>query len=227
VLSRSYAPELWPGPLLVLSALSGLVREGILASNVLASLGRMLAGFGLALALALPTGLGFGAWSRGYTAVDPVIQVLRPISPIAWFPLAVVWFGVGDRPAVFIIALATFFPVFLATVGAVRAVPMNFVRLAENFGGSRLFLFARVLVPAAFIQILTALRIAVGIAWVNLVAGEMLGAQSGLGYLIVDARNSLRTDRIVAVMIVIGLLGFSLDRLTALLAKLVREVRVE
>lgn len=223
--SRGYPPDLWPGPAHVLRALWALAEEDLLAPHILASLGRMLAGYLFAIGTAVPLGLVLGSWSRGHAALDPLLQVLRPISPIAWFPLAVLWFGVGDRPAVFIIALATFFPVFMATVNSVRAVPSNYLKLARNFGATRSFFLLAVLIPAAVPQVVTGLRIGLGISWVNLVAGEMLGAQSGLGYLIVDARNSLRTDRIVAVMLLIGILGLLLDRFMNALVKAVPGAR--
>lgn len=223
--SQGYPPDLWPGPAHVLRALWALAEEHLLAPHIFASLGRMLTGYLFAIAAAVPLGFVLGTWSRGHVALDPLLQVLRPISPIAWFPLAVLWFGVGDRPAVFIIALATFFPVFMTTVNAVRAVPSNYLRLARNFGATRPFLFTAVLIPAAVPQVVAGLRIGLGISWVNLVAGEMLGAQSGLGYLIVDARNSLRTDRIVAVMLLIGMLGLVLDRFMSALVKAVPGAR--
>jgi NitT/TauT family transport system permease protein len=180
------------------------------------SLLRFAGGYGLALLAALPLGLLLGWWSRGLTALDPLIQVIRPISPIAWFPLAVLWFGVGNAPAVFIITLSAFFPILLATISGVRAVPSGYLRIAANLGAPRLLVARSVVLPAAFPTIVVGLRIALGTAWIHLVAGEMLGAQSGLGFLIVDARNFLRTDLIIAGMLVIGILGLALDRLVGL-----------
>lgn len=214
--SRPFTPEQFPGPADVLRAARELLRDGSLWTHLGVSLLRFGAGCAVAMVLALPLGLSLGWWSRGLEVLDPVLQVLRPISPIAWFPLAVLWFGVGDAPAVFIIALAAFFPSLLATIGAVRNVPAAYLRVAANFGASPLLVFRSVLLPSALPGIIIGLRIALGTAWIHLVAGEMLGAQSGLGFLIVDARNFLRTDLIVAGMILIGLLGLGLDRAVAL-----------
>ena len=125
------------------------------------------------------------------------------------------WFGVGNAPAIFIITLAAFFPILLSTVSAVRTVPPVYLRVAQNYGAGRLLLLRSVLLPAAFPTIVVGLRIAMGAAWIHLVAGEMLGAQSGLGFLIVDARNFLRTDLIVAGMLTVGFLGLAIDRLVA------------
>jgi NitT/TauT family transport system permease protein len=199
-----------------------LLQEGTLWIHVKVSLQRFGIAFAFATILALPLGLVLGWWSRSLQVLDPVIQVLRPISPIAWFPLAVLWFGVGNAPAIFIITLAAFFPLLLATVAAVRNVPGAYLRVAANFGASPLLIFRSVLLPAAFPGIVVGLRIALGAAWIHLVAGEMLGAQSGLGFLIVDARNFLRTDLIIAGMLVIGLLGLALDRAVALAESRVR-----
>ncbi len=210
-----YTPEQFPGPLHVAAAVREQIASGELWSHIRISLGRFAAGYGLAVLLAVPLGLLLGWWSHGRVALDPVFQILRPISPIAWFPLAVLWFGVGSAPAVFIISLAAFFPVLLSTMGAVRNVPSGYLRVAATFGASPLLVFRAVLLPAALPAMVVGLRIALGAAWIHLVAGEMLGAQTGLGFLIVDARNFLRTDLIVACMLIIGILGLVLDRLVA------------
>lgn len=213
LLATRYTVEQLPGPLQVARAWLELLREGGLLAHIRISLARFGAAYALALLAALPLGLVLGWSTRGLQALNPAIQVLRPISPIAWFPLAVLWFGVGNAPAVFIIFLSAFFPMLLATVSGVRDVPPGYLRVAANFGTRRLRLFRSVILPAAFPTIVVGMRIAVGTAWIHLVAGEMLGAQTGLGFLIVDARNFLRTDQILAGMLTIGLLGLAIDRL--------------
>lgn len=216
LLARCYTPEQLPGPWQTLSVWREMADDGTIWMHIRISLLRFFSAYALALTASLPLGLLLGWYTRAMRVLDPVIQILRPISPIAWFPLAVLWFGVGNAPAVFIITLSAFFPILLATVSAVRAVPTGYLRVAQNFGASRLTLFRTVVLPAAFPTIVVGLRIAVGTAWIHLVAGEMLGAQSGLGFLIVDARNSLRTDTILAAMATIGLLGLAVDRTMSL-----------
>jgi len=210
--ANRYPPEQFPTPLNVAAATLELYQSGILLEHVSVSLARFLCAYLLAVAIAIPLGLFLGRFSRCHAAIDPLLQILRPISPIAWFPLAVLWFGIGNAPAVFIIFLAAFYPVLLTTISAVRAVPAVYLKVAGNFGAKPSMIFLRVIVPAAFPNIMVGLHIAVGTAWIHLVAGEMLGAQSGLGFMIVDARNFLRTDQIMAGMLLVGLLGLIIYR---------------
>ncbi|MBW6510099.1 MAG: ABC transporter permease [Desulfuromonadales bacterium] len=207
-----YPPVQLPGPLDVLRALRELMTDGVLFSHISISLYRFFSAYLLAVSIAIPLGLFLGSYTTARRAMDPLLQVLRPISPIAWFPLAVLWFGIGNAPAIFIIFLSAFFPMLLATIDAVRQIPAIYLKVAANFGAGKTMVFLRVVIPAAFPGIMVGLHIAVGTAWIHLVAGEMLGAQSGLGYLIVDARNFLRTDWILAGMLVVGLLGLAIYR---------------
>ena len=144
--------------------------------------------------------------------MNPVIQILRPISPIAWIPVAIMLFGIGDTAAVFLIFLAAFFPIVVSAMNGVRNVPAMYRRAGRNFGLSPSQLLSRVVLPAALPQMLVGLRIALGIAWLVVVAAEMIASNSGLGYLVIDARNSgKRYDLVVAAMIMIGVIGLALD----------------
>lgn len=213
--SGRYSADQLPSPTDVLRGARELAADGALGRHVGASLARFACAYGSAVAIALPVGLALGLRPGLWRGVDPLVQVLRPISPVAWFPLAVLWLGVGNVPAIAVIFIAAFYPTLLATVAAVRRVDPMYLRVGLNFGSTERQLIVKVVVPAAFPQIALGLRLASGAAWVYLVAGEMLGAQSGLGFLIVDARNFLRTDLVVVAMIVIGLLGFAIDRAVA------------
>ena len=209
--SGFWPPELFPSPFIVANALRELADTGILWSHIAISLARFTVAYLVAIVFAVPLGLFLGRNQRCRQAIDPLVQVLRPISPIAWFPLAVLWFGIGNAPAIFIIFLAAFYPVLLSTVGAVVGIPPVYLKVADNFGAKPGAIFLRVIIPAAFPGIMVGLHIAVGTAWIHLVAGEMLGAQSGLGYMIVDARNFMRTDWIMAGMLVVGFLGLCIN----------------
>ena len=156
-------------------------------------------------------GLVLGWYSRIWAYLSPIAQVLRPVSPVAWLPFIVLFFGIGEAPAIAIIFLAAFFPVLLSTVAAVQKIEPVYLRVAQNFGIGQPHLFTKILLPAVFPQVATGLHLALGTAWVFLVAGEMVGAQSGLGFLIIDARNNLRADLLMAAILVIGVLGLALD----------------
>jgi NitT/TauT family transport system permease protein len=191
-----------------------LLRKGLLLKYIVASLFRVTWGFGLAVLVGVPFGLFLGWFRMAYLAFNPMIQVLRPISPIAWIPLAILWFGVSDASPVFLIFLASVFPITVSATAAVQNLQPVYLRAAKNFGLSRGQLFARVILPATLPQILTGIRIALGVAWLVVVAAEMIAVNSGLGYLIIDARNAgKRYDLVVAGMLVIGLIGLVLDLL--------------
>ncbi len=223
LVARAYANDyLLPGPFRVLLGLIEVWRSGLLFEHIAVSLFRFGTAYLLAVLLAVPLGLVLGWFARLHRALDPLIQILRPISPVAWFPLAVLWFKIGDLPAIFIIFIASFFPILLSTIAAVRSVDATYIKVALNFGSSQWSLLHKVVVPAAFPYITVGLHIALGVGWIHLVAGEMLGAQSGLGYFILDARNFLRTDLVIVGMLLVGALGLLLDRLMVAAEKRVR-----
>ncbi|HZI15090.1 MAG TPA: ABC transporter permease [Myxococcus sp.] len=203
-----------PGPLAVLEGLVELARRNVLVPYVVASLFRVTWGYLAAVALALPLGLCLGWFRRGGQALSPLVQVLRPISPLAWIPISILWFGVGDVSAIFIIFLASFFPLLTSAMVAVREVPGVHLRAGRNFGLSGAELVWRVVLPATLPQLFVGLRLALGIAWLVVVAAEMLGVNSGLGFLVLDARNAgNRYDLVMAGMLLIGLIGVALDAL--------------
>jgi len=140
-----------------------------------------------------------------------MIQFLRPISPLAWIPLAILWFGIGDPPAIFLIFLSSFFPLVVSTTIAVNRINPIYFQVAANFNLTRYEVITKVVIPAIVPSVVTALRLTVTIAWLVVVAAEMIAVQSGLGYLILDARNALRMDYVMNGMIVIGLIGLTLD----------------
>ena len=206
------ATKVFPSPLSVEKALAQLLHQHVLWADIGDSLRRVALGFGLAALIAIPLGLALGWYPALNQVVNPVIQILRPISPIAWIPVAILFFGVGERPAVFLIFLSAFFPIVVACVSGVSNVPLIFRRAGRNFGLSPTQILARVVFPAALPQILIGLRIALGVAWLVVVAAEMIAVDSGLGYLVIDSRNSgKRYDLVVAAMLVIGLIGLMLD----------------
>jgi NitT/TauT family transport system permease protein len=211
---RLSGSTLFPKPFDVALGIIELVEQGLLFKYVVASLFRVTWGFTLAVLVGVPFGLFLGWFRRAQEAFNPLIQALRPISPIAWIPLAILWFGVSDAAPVFLIFLASVFPITVSTMAAVQGVQTVHLRAAENFGLTKCQLFRWVIVPATLPQIITGLRIALGVAWLVVVAAEMIAVNSGLGYLIIDARNAgKRYDLVVAGMVLIGFIGWLLDLL--------------
>lgn len=201
-----------PGPLEVAAGIAELMQRGLLLKYVVASLFRVTWGFTLAVALAIPLGLAIGWYRRSEMALNPLIQIFRPISPLAWIPISILWFGVGDTAAIYMIFLASFLPLTVTAMNAVSMIPQVSLRAGRNFGLSPAQLLYRVLFPAVAPQLIIGLRIALGIAWLVVVAAEMIAVNSGLGFLIVDARNAgNRYDLVVAGMVMIGAIGLLLD----------------
>lgn len=224
ILTGKYEPSLLPSPLMVLKGVEELISNGTLFTHIKVSLFRFFIGYSTSVVLAIILGIVLGWFQKIWDVIDPVVQVLRPISPVAWFPFIVLWLGIGDMPAIAIIFIAAFFPVLLSTVSAVRKIDKTYLKVARNFGIKQLHLFTKIIFPAAFPNIVTGLHLALGSAWVFLVSGEMVGAQSGLGYLIIDARNSLRTDLLLSGIIMIGILGLLLDKLITLFEKRIGKI---
>lgn len=204
---------LFPSPLQAFQALTEMISDGILILHIKASMYRFAAGYVSSVIIAVLLGLILGRLPKVFQYINPAVQLLRPISPMAWMPFIVLWFGIGDIPAIVIIFIAAFFPVLLSTVSAVGGIDPIYLKVSENFGIRQPQIMWKVIFPAAFPQIANGIHLALGTAWVFLVAGEMVGAQSGLGYLVIDARNNLRADILFADIIVIGLIGLLLDTL--------------
>lgn len=224
IIIGGYEAALFPPPLLVGKGIVSLISDGTLFVHLQVSLFRFITGYLSAVIVAIGLGLILGRIPLLWGIIDPVVQVLRPVSPIAWSPFIVLWFGIGNIPAIVIIFIAAFFPVLLSTVSAVRKVDNIYLKVAQNFELKKLELLRKVIFPAVFPYVANGLHIAVGTAWIFLVSGEMIGAQSGLGYLIVDSRNSLRLDLVMAGIVFIGVLGLLLDKTVGLFEKWINRV---
>lgn len=217
---RLSGSDLFPTPMEVVHGIRELIEKGLLLKYIVASLFRVSWGFLLAVLVGVPLGLILGWFRPAFQALNPMIQILRPISPIAWIPVAILWFGIDDTAPVFLIFLASVFPITVSSMAAVQNMQLVYLRAAQNFGVKGPQLFRRVILPAALPQIITGIRIALGIAWLVVVAAEMIAVNSGLGYLIIDARNAgKRYDLVVAGMVMIGLIGLVLDLLIRQLEK--------
>ncbi len=209
---------IFPTPLQVVIGTLELVKDGSLWEHIGSSLMRVGAGFLLAVVVAIPLGLWMGRVEGAYITLNPIFQILRPISPIAWIPLAILWFGVGNASPIFLIFIASVFPMIVQTAAGVHTIEQRYLRAAENFGVSRYKLFTQVIIPAVLPEMIVGMRISLGVAWLVVVAAEMIALRSGLGYLIMDSRNAgNRYDLVIAGMIIIGIIGLLLDGLMRLL----------
>jgi len=212
---------IFPTPWQVVAGAWDLARDGTLFEHISASLIRVAIGFGLAFLVAVPLGLWMGWVSGAFYTLNPLFQMLRPISPIAWIPVAILWFGVGNASPIFLIFIASVFPMMVQTTVGVRTIDRRYLRAAANFGVSRSVLFSRVVIPAVLPEMIVGMRIGIGVAWLVVVAAEMVALNSGLGYLIMDSRNAgNRYDLVIASMVIIGVIGLLLDGATRLLERL-------
>ena len=208
-----YSDALFPSPYQSLLALIEMIKDGSLLENIKTSMYRFLSGYVTSVVSAVLLGLILGRFPSVFKYVNLAVQLLRPISPTAWMPFIVLLFGIGDTPAIVIIFIAAFFPVLLSTVSAVGNIDPIYFKVAKNFGIRQPQLTWKFILPAAFPQIANGIHLAIGTSWIFLVAGEMVGAQSGLGYQIIDARNNIRADILLATIVVIGVIGIILDGL--------------
>lgn len=202
-----------PPPSEVFAAAVELIRQGTLQRDILASLKRVFVALGFATAIGLPLGLLLGMSKRLAWFFEPIINFFRPIPPLAWIPLSILWLGISEAQNQFIIFLGAFFPILLNSVQGVRQVDRQLVRAALTLGASRPVIAWTVLIPGALPSIFVGFRVGTGIAWMALVAGELVAASSGLGYLIMQGRLLFRPDYIIVGMVVIGLIGLVLDAL--------------
>ena len=221
VLVSDYSEALFPSPFMAFTALLEMIASGQLLTSIITSMSRFIIGYGLSVIAAVLLGLLLGSLPEVFKYINPTLQLLRPISPTAWMPFVVLLFGIGDVPAVVIIFIAAFFPVLLSTVSSVGNISPIYYKVADNFGVKQPLLTWKIVFPAAFPGIANAIHLALGSAWIFLVAGEMVGAQSGLGYQIIDARNNVRADILLATIFVIGIIGLALDFILGQVEKLI------
>jgi ABC-type nitrate/sulfonate/bicarbonate transport system permease component len=194
-------------------AASGMPPGRLLPAHAAYSMGRVLLGFGAAAVVGVPLGMALGSSATTRALVRPVIEVLRPIPPLAWVPLSIAWFGIGVHAAAFIIFLGAVFPIVVSTCAGVGGVAPGYLDVARTLEARRYQVWLHVLVPAALPQIVTGMRVGLGVAWMTLVAAEFTDVRAGygLGYVLTAARDLQRTDVVLAGMVVIGLIGWALD----------------
>lgn len=205
-------PSVLPPPIDVVFTFGHLLRNGELGVDTAYSLARVISAWLLSAVVAIPLGLLMGSSLRLERIVNPFVELLRPISPLAWIPMAILWFGIGESGKIFVVFIGTFFPILLSTIAGVKGVDPVLLHAGQVFGcTNRLLLFRRVVMPASMPSVVVGLRVAFGTGWAAIIAAELVAAHSGLGFLIANGMDILRADSVLVGMIAIGILGFLFD----------------
>jgi len=202
---------LLPPPTTVIAKLQGHWGKDYLQIHILASLQRLFIAFFLAVFTGVPLGFIVANFRRFSDYVDPILNLIRVIPPPAWLPFAILWFGIGNPPSIYIIWLGCFFPIFMNTMRGIRNTQQIHIESVLNLGGKRMDVYGRVMLPSAFPTIFTGVRIGFGIGWVCLITAELVAVDAGLGWMIEDARNLLDTPTVLGGMVVISMLGIIFD----------------
>ena len=218
-LTRPFNPLFLPAPWVVIGALVDLARKGQLWIHVGATLERVAIGFGAGAVVAIALGLLAGQVRGVRNVVEPIVELLRPIPPLAMLPLFIVWVGIGEGSKIGFITYATFFPMFVTTVHGVAQIDGRLLRAAQSLGARPRHLFFRVILPAALPDVLTGVRLGVALSFFVIVISEFVGAENGLGYLINDGRNFFLVPQMLAAALLLGLLGYAGNGLVRLLER--------
>ena len=227
VISIYFNNALLPQPLQVLTIFVELVFGGAIFDHLTASLGRVIIGFLAGLFLASILAYTISIFPKLNEYFSPIIGLLRPIPPIAWIPLAILWFGIGNSSSYFIILIAAFFPIFTSLYFGIKSIPTAFKRVSQNYGLSRLQNLTHITIPFTTPHLLTGCKISLGLSWMVVIAAEMIAANSGLGYYIEINRTLLKLDYVVSIMVVIGIVGYLMQHLVLQAEKILVYWRVE
>lgn len=205
-------PLLLPAPSTVFAEMWRMLLDGTLLVDTWASLRRILMGFSISAVISVVIGALMGRSELADDVLDPLIELIRPISPLAIFPLALLWFGIGDASKVFLIALSCSFPIIISTYTGVRGIDRSYIQVARSLGATRFEIFQRVVLNGALPHIFTGVRLAWGIALIVIIASEMIGGVAGLGYMVLTAQQTFRVDQVFVGIVIIGVLGFATDQ---------------
>jgi ABC-type nitrate/sulfonate/bicarbonate transport system permease component len=215
------SPVILPSPESIGQVLLSELISGDLLKHIEISLYRVFLGFGIASVMAISLGLLIGWSEKARAFVDPLVEIVRPIPPMAWIPLSILWFGIGEFPKIFIIILGVFFPVLTNTVVGVKSIEKGLLKLARSMNMKGFRFFREVILVGASPFIITGLRIGLGFGWMCLVTAELIAAQAGLGYMIEESKLLLLTNKVILGMLTIGFLGILMDRVIVRLERIV------
>jgi len=211
--SPEYSRLLLPPPAIVLASLAGMVRSGYLLDNVSISILRVLAGFLLAVLIAVPVGIAMALSISIHNLMEPLVRLLSPIPGVAWVPIAILWFGLGDEAAIFIIAIGSIFPILLNTSQGVQDADQRLIDAARTMGATRWQILRRVLLPGLVPYLVTGFRTGLSFAWRVVIAAEMVGVPKGIGYMLTVGRSTGQTEITIVTMLVLGLLMVVMEEL--------------
>lgn len=213
ILGRAgYLPDFLSTPGIIAAAFVELVRSGELGGHVWVSMVRAASGFAIGASLGVAFGLASGVWTPLRNFFDAPVTLLYPVPKIAFYPIILLWLGLGDMSKIVVVAVSVWFPVFIAAIEATRSVGIHFIWSAQSMGASSSVVFRRVVLPAALPQLFAGLRVGLALAFVALFAAELMGSNAGLGYLVVDGEQNLRFDIMFAGIVTFGSIGFLCDR---------------
>jgi sulfonate transport system permease protein len=212
-------PYTMPPPEDVVATGVEFIEDGALWRHAQASIIRVLEGFALALVLALTLGIAIGLSQTIDRLTKAILQVVQPIPPIAWIPLAILWFGIGEGSKIYIIAIGAFFPILVNTIAGIKNIDGRFLELARVYETPYVRVIWRVILPGALPFIMTGVRLGLSMAWICVVAAELIAAQEGIGYMLMDGRSLARPDIVILGMLIIGVVGKLLDDLLLLITK--------
>lgn len=205
-------PLIAPPPSTVAADIIAMIKSGALLTNVAATLQRIIIGFLIATFISIAIGTLMARVAIVEDLVDPIVELIRPVSPLAIFPLAILWFGIGDSSKIFLIALSCSFPIILNTYAGVRGIDVAYIRAARSLGATPTEIITKIVVPGSLPHVFTGIRIAWGIALIVIIASEMIGATEGLGYMVLQAQQTFRVERVFSGIVIIGVIGFATDR---------------
>ncbi|GHV09084.1 ABC transporter permease [Campylobacterota bacterium] len=212
-------PYTMPAPEEVVLTAIEFIADGTLWEHTEASFLRVIEGFVIALVLALSFGVAIGLNHRFERFTDAVLQIVKPIPPIAWIPLAILWFGIGEASKIYIIAVGAFFPILVNTIEGIKNIDPRYLELSRVYEAPKLRVILRVIVPGALPFIMTGVRLGLGMAWICVVAAELIAANSGIGYMLMDGRSLSRPDMVILGMVMIGIVGKLMDDLLRLISR--------
>ena len=218
-----FSPTLLPSPFQVLTAFFRLLKEGYnevpLWIHLGASFKRLFLALSLAISTAVPLGLLSGYFSKVEAIIDSVVEFYRPLPPLAYYTLLILWFGIDDKSKVILLFLAAFAPIYLACVSAVSKINQNYILSAKSLGANQKKVFFKIVLPASLPEIFTGIRTAFGVSYTTLVSAEMIAATSGIGWMVLDAANFLKSDVIFVGIIIMGITGVLIDSVLRYLEK--------